>query len=222
MIPQTGVDGKTMCVAAVMEVILTAMQLYEDDTGDASVWDFLPWRSFRYLAAGDIRAHLWVNYGDIDSAGSADAGRHFGMGMTVPFERLVPGSFININRTTGSGHAVVFLAFLDIDGTEYATYPTGVEVVGFKYFSSQGSSEVGVGGFDYRWAIFSDFGCPAMPGPRDCNVIFGDQYYMNSGVMYHPSHWRPAYYTLLNSMKSALHEVSTFDPVYFDGRTTDD
>ena len=34
-IPQTGTPQKTMCVAAVMEIILVAMQLYEKDTGDS-------------------------------------------------------------------------------------------------------------------------------------------------------------------------------------------
>ncbi|MBU1535246.1 thrombospondin type 3 repeat-containing protein, partial [Myxococcota bacterium] len=112
-IPQTGVQNKTMCVAAVMEIMLVAMELYANDTGDASVWDFLAKRSWQYLGTTDIKAHIWVNHGDIDSGGSADAYRHFGMGMNVPFEELVPGSMININRTTGSGHAVVFMAFLD-------------------------------------------------------------------------------------------------------------
>jgi len=224
LIEKTSPDGKTMCVAAVMEIILTAMQLYAEDTGDQSVWDYLPIRSFQYLGAGDLKAHLWVNYGDIDSGGSADALRHFGMGMNTPFEDLVPGSVININRTTGTGHAVVFLAFLDIDGNEYESYPSGVEVVGFKYFSSQGGFEVGAGGLDYRWAIFSDYGCPTMPGKRDCEVIWSEgQYLFNRGVIYHPSQWIPAYYTRLNSLRRAsTAPVSAFDPTYFDGITTDD
>lgn len=224
VIPQTGVDQKTMCVAAVMEIILTAMQLYEDDTGDVTVWDFLPWSSYRYLNSTDIRAHIWVNYGDIDSGGSADALRHFGMGMNVPFERLVPGSVININRTTGTGHAVVFLAFIDINGTEYTTYPDDVEIVGFTYFSSQGRSDPGSGGLDYRWAVFSDHGCPDMPGSRDCNVIWSaDQHWLNTGVIYHPTHWRPSYYTMLRTLKNRRGgSVSVFDAEYFDGMTTDD
>ncbi len=224
VIPQSGVEGKTMCVAAVMEIILTAIQLYVEDTGDTTAWDFLPMDSYRYLGAGDIRAHLWVNYGDIDSGGSADALRHFGMGINVPFERLVPGSVVNINRTTGTGHAVVFLAFLDLDGNEYDVYPDDVEIVGFKYFSSQGSSEVGVGGMDYRWAVFSDYGCPAMPGPRDCNVIYSEsQHYLNTGVIYAPSQWRTAYYTMLDDLaENWAVAQSRVDPDYFDGITTDD
>jgi len=225
VIEKTDPNGKTMCVAAVMEIILTAMQLYEADTGDSTIWDYLPMRSFQYLGSGDLKAHLWVNYGDIDAGGSADALRHFGMGMNTPFEHLVPGSVININRTTGTGHAVVFLAFLDIDGTEYEVYPAEVEVIGFKYYSAQGGGDPGAGGLDYRWAIFDDFGCPSMPGPRDCSIIWSEgQYLFNRGVIYHPSQWVPAYYTRLSSLRRAAPAaaVSSFDPVYFDGVTTDD
>jgi len=240
-IPQTGTPEKTMCVAAVMEIILVAMQLYEQDTGDSTVWDFLPMDSYRYLGADDLKAHLWVNYGDIDSGGSGDALRHFGMGMNVPFERLVPGSVVNVNRTTGTGHAVVFLSFIDINGTEYDIYPdpgTGIEIIGFKYFSSQGSSTPGSGGMDYRWAIFEMHGCPTMPGPRDCNIYYDTtQYLLNCGVIYHPSHWLPAYYTILPSVQFQVNADAAgaqpptampwsipgaVPPSYFDGQTTDD
>ncbi|MGM0597783.1 MAG: thrombospondin type 3 repeat-containing protein [Myxococcota bacterium] len=222
-IPQTGVTNKTMCVAAALEILLVAMQLYEDDTGDSSVWDFLPMRSFRYLGAYDIKAHIWVNYDDIDSAGSADALRHFGMGINVPFEELIPGSFVNVNRTNGSGHAVVFVSFIDSNGTEYETW--NANVIGFKYYSAQGSSTPGVGGMSYRYAVFSDYGCPSMPGSRDCNIIYSEsQHYLNTGVIFHPDYWLNAYYTQLGNQKSAAYspQVSYFDAEYFNGITTDD
>ncbi len=44
-----------MCVAAVMEVILVAMQLYEQDTGDSTVWDYLPMRSSSIWAPATSR-----------------------------------------------------------------------------------------------------------------------------------------------------------------------
>ena len=79
---------------------------------------------------------------------------------------------------------------------------------------------------DYRWAVFSDYGCPTMPGPRDCNVIWSSgQYLLNTGVIYHPSHVRPAFYNQLDTLTdtfTATSKVSSFDPHYFDGVTTDD
>ena len=214
--------ARTMCVAAVMEIILVAMELYAADTGDDTVWDYLPMRSYQYLGAYDIKAYLWVNYGDIDSGGSADALRHFGMGMNVPFERLVPGSVLNLNRTTGTGHAVVFLAYIDEVGNEYETWSE--DIIGFKYYSSQGGYDVGSGGMDYRYAIFAEYGCPTMPYLRDCNISYDEvQYLLNCGVIYHPSQWRPAYYTqLARKKRGGTAPVSTFDAAYFNPRTTDD
>jgi len=207
---------RTMCVAAVMEVILTAMQIYATETGDQSVWDYLPRTSYATLNTGNIKAHLWVNF-DINSRGSGDALRHFGMGMTVPFEELRPGGVINLNRTTGSGHAVVFLSFIDITGQEYTTHNSSV--VGFKYFSSQGSYDDG--GLDYRYAVFSQHGSPTMPYKRDVNVIYStDQKFLNTGVMYHPSQWLPTSWS--RGIRGESGPDSVFDPIYFDGVTVDD
>ncbi len=207
---------RTMCVAAVMEIILIAMQLYAAETGDSSVYAYLPESSFESLSPGALRAHLWVNF-DINAEGSGHALRHFGMGMTVPFESLEPGSFINLNRTTGTGHAVVFLAFIDIDGAEYATWND--RVVGFKYYSSQGGYDTG--GMDYRYAVFSEHGSPPMPYLRDLNVIYStDQLYLNTGVLYHPDYWLPTHYVM--GGRRAAGPDSVFDAKRFDGRTADD
>ncbi|MBU1430774.1 thrombospondin type 3 repeat-containing protein [Myxococcota bacterium] len=213
--------ARTMCVAAVLEVILTAMNLYAEQTGDDSVFDFLPQRSWERLGANDFKAHVWVNH-ELNSGGTADALRNFGMGEVVPFEALTPGSFINLNRTNGTGHAVVFLAYLDIEGNELPAYSEAV--IGFKYFSAQGGYEVGAGGLDFRWAVFDPYGRPEMPGRRDATVIeSNDQRLLNTGVMWSPDRWVPIH------GKSAAHfekgddqDVSAFDPDYFTGQTIDD
>ena len=216
-------EAKTMCVAAVMEVILTAMELYAAETGDATIWDVLPKRSWERLGANDIKAHIWVNH-SLDAGGTADALRHFGMGENVPFEELTPGSFINLNRTSGTGHAVVFLAFIDDEGTEYESYND--DVVGFLYFSSQGRNAEGQGGLDFRYAIFDQFGEPEMPYKRDLHIIYReDQRYLNTGLMFHPSQWVSTIYTQrANGLQFLVwdDDVSAFDPVYFDGVTADD
>lgn len=213
---------RTMCVAAVMEVMLTAYQIYADETGDGSVWEFLPIRSYRSLGQNDLKAHIWVNP-DLDAGGTADALRHFGMGMTVPFEQLIPGSFVNLNRTNGTGHAVVFLSFIDIQGNESPTWHENV--VGFKYFSSQGGYDAGAGGLDYRYAVFDEFGTPTMPYKRDVGIIHSaDQRYLNTGVLYRPELWLRSTYSTraLLLADTPQPEVSAFDPVRFDGVTVDD
>ena len=214
---------KTMCVAAVMEVILTAMQIYAKDQGNNKVFDFLPIKSFQSLASGNLRAHLWVNF-KINSRGSADALRHFGMGMTVPFKELSPGSLINLNRTTGTGHAVIFISFIDDKGVEYSTHNSSV--IGFKYYSSQGGYDAGAGGFDYRYAIFSKYGSPSMPGKRDTKVVQSDdQKYLNTGVMYAPARWLASSWSKPGAspaMPPRAQVFSVFDARRFDGRTVDD
>lgn len=185
-IPATG-GTRTMCVAAVMEVMLTAMSIWAEDRGDDSVFAFLPIESWETLRPNHIKAHIWVDHG-LQSYGTADALRHFRMGENVPFEQLRPGSFINLNRTTGTGHAVVFLAFIDAQGRELEAWTP--EVIGFKYFSSQGGGAVGAGGLDFRYAIFSGKGSPSMPYRRDLNIIYStDQRYLNTGEMWSPGRW---------------------------------
>lgn len=209
--------AKTMCVAAVMEVMLVAMQLYAEDTGDQTVWDFLPIASWQTLNSSHIKAHIWVNP-DLDSSGTADALVHFGMGERIKFEELKPGSFININRTTGTGHAVVFISFIDQYGNEFERWHD--KIVGFKYFSSQGGYDEGAGGMDYRYAIFDKYGSPPMPYKRDLKIIYStNQDWLNTGMMWRPANW------VHISQKPHPNEGQLqleFDPIYFDGKTADD
>jgi hypothetical protein len=212
---KTDPTGKTMCVAAVMEVILTAMQIYAEETGDQSVWYHLPITSWKTLHGKNIKAHLWAN-AELLSYGAADALRHFGMGQNIPFDRLKPGSFVGLNRTNGSGHAVVFLSYVDGTGKELEVY--GPTVVGFKYFSSQGSATTG--GLDYRYGIFSEFGQPGMPYKRDTGILdSASQVYLNTGMMWHPFEWQD---TNLVLDDTGAAPTSSFDSTKFNGTTDDD
>ncbi len=214
---------RTMCVAAVMEVMVTAMQIYAKETKSDKVFDFLPKKSWETLSSAHVRAHIWVN-SKIAAGGSADAMRHFGMGMTVPFKELSPGGLINLNRTTGSGHAVIFLAFIDKQGKEYTAWNPGV--IGFKYFSSQGGYATGAGGLDYRFAIFSQHGSPTMPYKRDLKVIQSDkQTTFNTGIMYAPTRWLRTSWSKpapSPAMPPRPRVFSTFDAKFFAPMTADD
>lgn len=179
--------GKTMCVAAVMEVLLTAMTIWAEDQNDPSIFSYLPVESWQTLRSSHIKAHLWVN-ASIGSQGTGDALRNFKMGENVPFEQLRPGGFINLNRTNRTGHAVVFLAFIDAQGNEHEAWNPAV--VGFKYFSAQGGAAVGAGGLDFRYAIFSRHAATPMPYKRDLGVIYSaDQRLLNTGEAWSPTRW---------------------------------
>ncbi|MBW1881573.1 MAG: hypothetical protein JRJ84_24710 [Deltaproteobacteria bacterium] len=115
---------------------------------------------------------------------------------------------------------MVFLGFIDIDGNVTDTWHS--EVVGFTYFSSQGGYEVGSGGLDYRYAVFSDFGAPAMPYKRDLNVIYSDQQWLfNTGMMFHPSQWHTTPYAT-GARRAVQEDLAWFDETYFTGVTADD
>lgn len=206
----------TMCVAAQMEVILTAYRIYAEETGNYLIYEYLPKRSFEGLSVTDIKGHIWVNP-EFNAHGTADALINFGMGERTEFENLKPGSFININRTNRTGHAVTFIAYINITGAVQHEYNSSV--VGFKYFSSQGGRNAGSGGFDYRYAVFSKFGCPTMPYKRDCNVIYSaDQKMLTTGTMLNPKSWGRL--TPLPAPVSLKDTV--FNGNFFDGITTDD
>jgi len=207
-------NGKSMCVSAQLEIILTAFQIYAAETGDHSVYDYLPKRSYQQLSIKDIKGHIWVNSA-FRSNGAADALKNFGMGEILPFERLQPGSFINFNRSSGSGHGVVFLAFVDALGNEYDTYNSNV--IGFKYYSSQGM-KIPPSGLDFRYAIFEKFGCPEMPYYTDCNVVYSkNQNMLTTGMMWAPSLWQRSSAEKMMSLPESLYPVSVFDSNYMTG-----
>ncbi|PIS47919.1 MAG: hypothetical protein COT17_00965 [Elusimicrobia bacterium CG08_land_8_20_14_0_20_51_18] len=203
----------TMCVAAQLEIILTAYRIYAEETGDYSVYDYLPKSSYEKLGINDLKGHIWVNH-EFNSYGTADALINFGMGERATFDNLKAGAFVNINRTTGTGHAVTFIGYIDKEGILQSQYDGNV--IGFRYFSSQGLKEEGKGGFDYRNAIFSKYGCPEMDFKRDCNVIYSEsQVYLNTGMMLMPRYWK------LPKPSEFPVKDTVFDGKYFNGEVTD-
>jgi hypothetical protein len=186
----------TMCVAAVVETMIEALNLYGKSTGDTSfVEKFPPSR-----LDGDTRTALIPNvfrYSESDSPGTGYALDLLGLGRELPFEQLQPGDFITFSRSTGSGHAVVFIGFLTSSPGIPVDRFSG-QVVGFKYFSAQGMGRPD-GGFGYRNAYFAG----KCPNPRgkddDCNIIglmikpdgsvVQSRSLFNSGEMFAPPSW---------------------------------
>lgn len=193
---------ETMCVAAVAEVIITALNLYSDAEKQKGAFSFLPIESWTKFRPKDLRSHIWVDH-HLDSFGTADALVTFGIGKRVKFSELAPGSFINLNRDRHdrpgkpdekpSGHAVIFLSYVDEKGGDLSSYSERVK--GFRYFSAQGS---GAGaGLGYRVAFFrtQNYFCPTVSVgiKTDCGVIFSrSQKMLNAGYMLHPTKWNAA------------------------------
>jgi hypothetical protein len=195
----------TMCVAAVAEVMITAINRYVKKTGDRTPYEYLPASSWNRMRPKDIRSHIWVDH-RLDSYGTADALRTFGIGKLAKFSELRPGAVVNINRTNGTGHAVIFMNYLDKEGGTLKTWSP--DVAGFRYFSAQGKGRRPNAGFGFRAAFFEKPGQKDKPGQkekpasnscpvlhdktmlRDCGVIFSHgQDMLNTGYVLHPSKW---------------------------------
>lgn len=177
----------TMCVAAVAEVIIYALNLYNKDHPEDRSFERLKVKTCNSGNIKSVRANLFM-YQGTGSFGTAGTLQKFGIGKQIPFPELRPGDFINLNRAK-SGHAVVFLKYLDSSSNETLQWSPGV--IGFKYFSAQGKGRPDAG-FAYRYAYF-DGKCPAaaMGVPRDCGVIkSNNQRLLNTGRMFGPKEWR--------------------------------
>lgn len=176
---------RTMCVAAVAETIVEALNIYQAESSDTSPFQALPLASWTGGRKDQIRPHIFM-YEGMGSKGTATALRRFGIGQEIAFENLRAFDFVNFDRKAGSGHAAVFLAYLDKDGNELPEFSDGV--TGFKYFSAQGKGKPDAG-FWYRWAYFSDKGCPDFVEgkPRDCGVLRRS---VHAGRMWHPKSWQ--------------------------------
>jgi hypothetical protein len=157
----------TMCVAAVTETIVEALNLYGTKTQDWSFAQKLPIASWRSGRVTSVRANLF-QYKETGSKGTGYTLRLLGLGDTKTFDKLLPGDFVTFNRRGGPGHAVVFMGYLADGAVPRDAYSS--DVTGFRYFSAQGKSRPD-GGFSFRHAWF-DGHCPEPRGrDDDCKVI---------------------------------------------------
>ncbi|MFJ3456265.1 hypothetical protein ACIPMZ_04775 [Scandinavium goeteborgense] len=169
---------KTMCVAAVFEVLIRTLQNATDKNGQpvstslltggvvsgSKALNFSPY-AFQYKALVNIPEYK-RNY----SAGIGDAFVLFGMGRYVTFDTAKSGDFIYFNRTGTSGHAVIYINYLNAHGNVESDVKNAI---GFRYFSAQGK---GTNGMGYRDAFFGS--CPDVKTTyvKDCNVIKSDKH----------------------------------------------
>ena len=188
----------TMCVAGVAEIIIEALNIYASEQNDYSFMDHLPVSSWTGGNMKTIRANLFM-YSGTGSLGTAFALEKLGLGKQKKFSELKPGDFINLNRTSNTGHAVVFLGYIK-SATHNDDEVYSSDVIGFKYFSAQGKGRPDAG-FSDRNAYFSGY-CPQPRGKNDdCNIIkaFKDDTkdhitkqnmaLLNTGEMFSPKAW---------------------------------
>jgi len=207
---------RTMCVAAMAEIIVEAINLYAQETGDDFVYDRLPASTWNRSNLQSLKPYLFMQQdergvfgyrtGDVPSAriknkndpdkidtvyalsrGSGHAFSLFGVGVELPFSKLTPGDFINFNRSK-TGHAALFVSYIDKDNRYTTTYSD--EVIGFKYFSAQGKGKPDAG-FEYRDAYFGAGRSPTAGAiVADTGVRKSqDRLVLNGGRMWAPPQW---------------------------------
>lgn len=180
--------GKTMCVAAVAEAMIRAINAYSTEYGSSNAFEKLPISHWTKGTLTSLRAYLY-QYEGTNSGGPGDALSRFGIGEKVAFDSLLPGDLLAFSRKK-TGHAVVFLGYLDTNGNLLKEFDK-TQVAGFRYISSQGeglpSPYSGVG---TRNAFFSGhkgpLGCARTA--EDCGVLKIDAY-LNAGRLWSPSQW---------------------------------
>jgi hypothetical protein len=148
--------------------------------------DLLEYPPLQKIPRAQIPQGLRKEIEDFQSKnGMAFALEKLGIGQRVEFRNAKPGDIITFDRTNDtvngkekySGHSVVMLGFLNKKQEVTDVYDPA-EVVGFKYFSSQGGgpsneliaalkpskpNNANGGGLDVRWAYFRGF-CPLKDG----------------------------------------------------------
>lgn len=180
--------GKTMCVAAVAEAMIRAIDRHARDTGSSTAFEKLPVAHWTNGSLLHLRAHLYQFKG-ANSGGPGDALTRLGIGEEVPFNALQAGDLLAFSRKK-TGHAVVFLGYLDAAGKPVAAYDAK-RVAGFRYLSAQGSAlqppHAGVG---YRNAYFAGSSAPLGCNKRqeDCGVLRVSAY-LNGGRLWTPDRW---------------------------------
>jgi hypothetical protein len=182
---------KTMCVAAVFEIIVRSLQSAKDEHGQPVSDKLLSAKTLFGSSALHIAPYVFQYEANVPfpeyrrpySAGVGDAFVLFGMGRYVTLETAKPGDFIYFNRPKG-GHAVVFLSHLDERGKPAREASAHS---GFRYFSAQ---KDGTNGMGYRDAYFG--ACPAVATTyrKDCNIIRSQSRKMFSvSRLYAPKDW---------------------------------
>ncbi|MGR9476932.1 hypothetical protein [Rhizobium leguminosarum] len=218
----------TMCVAAQLEILVQALNAYSAETGDLTPFHFIPRKFWERTRPLELRGMMWqvANSPARGHGGATYAFENFGMGHALAFKDMFPGTFITFNRAR-SGHAGIFLAYLDAAGNELDAYSD--EVAGFKYFSSQGKGKPRpISGLGYRYGFFGE-NCPALPQGhlRDCGILRSE----NNGILTGayvmlPPDWDTAKANAAvignnDATDPTLIREGVFDANYFTGETTD-
>jgi hypothetical protein len=133
--------GDCFCSGHTLEIFLRAYRLWQQDKGVA---DSVPLTVDGHkVLAGDIDPYgdqgghfyqYWQGFGITNEASAAEAFAQFGVGKSFvesEWDQVLPGDYVNLSRSTGSGHAVIFVAWIMENGQR----------VGLRYYGCNNSGD---------------------------------------------------------------------------------
>jgi hypothetical protein len=128
--------GDCFCSGHTLEIFLAAYRLWREESGLGPETLFSHMGSTLDVDSVDLGDFYqrWQGFGVASTASSADAFEHAGIGENLWQERwdeVLPGDFVNLSRSTGGGHAVIFVDWLWEAG----------ERVGLRYYGCNGSGQ---------------------------------------------------------------------------------
>jgi hypothetical protein len=126
--------GDCFCSGHTLEIFLRAYRLWQAENG---VPETTPFRvGGRELTLDDVDIgpfyQHWQGFGVATEASAANAFAYAGIGEVLPparWDEALPGDYANISRSTGSGHAVIFVDWIRDAGT----------IVGLRYYGCNSS-----------------------------------------------------------------------------------
>jgi len=152
--------GRCYCCGHTLEVFLESYRRWQLDNGVPETWQY-GGLTLADMDLGPFYQH-WFGWGVGDVSSSANALEYAGIGVNLyqgDWDKALPGDFVNLSRSNGTGHAVIFVDWVWQDGKR----------AGLRYYSCNGGGEShpdtddpdnvhGVSGPSFQTELFTDAG----------------------------------------------------------------
>jgi len=124
------------CSGHTLEIFLRAYQIWQNENGVSQSTPFTV--GSHTLTVDDVNIgefyQHWQGFGVASTASSANAFEYAGIGQNIykeNWDSVLPGDYVNLSRTTGTGHSVIFIEWIEEGGRK----------VGLRYYSCNTSGD---------------------------------------------------------------------------------
>ncbi len=136
--------NRSYCVGMTFEVFMRAFEIVDDETAGDGTLNEVP-----FAELYELRTDWYVR--ELYGRGIVDAMENYGFGSEVSdWDQIQPGDILQFWRHSGSGHNAIFIDW---------EYSSRGEIVGFTYWSTQGSTD----GIGYNDEYFGSSGSSVDP-----------------------------------------------------------